>query len=117
MTVEYTRPALIRPETVLYSRNETVDAIALMAIVNMVEGSIEMITDVPQEYPTKGDIEAVLANANEQAIDFLNDAMDELKAAVIERVRTGKLTVRVKAMKFCDVDGMLDDVDAVVSFE
>lgn len=117
MTVEYTRSPLIRAEKVLFIDKATVDAIAQAAIVNMVEGSIEMITDCPEEYPTKGDIEAVLINANDQAIDFLNDAMDELKAAVIERVRTGKLTVRVKAMKFCDVDGLLDDIDAQVNFE
>lgn len=117
MSVEYTRPALIQAETLLYSKKEVVDALALMAIVSMIEANIDMICDMPDEYPTKNDIEAVMNGAAEQSIDYLNDAMDELKEAVIRRVREGKLAVRVKSMKFCDVDGMLDDVTVNVNFE
>ena len=117
MSVEYTRPPQIRPESVLYSQKETVNAIALMAIVNMLESNIEMVVDCASEYKTKEDIETVMNGTVDQAIDFLNDAMDELKAAVIERVRTGRLAARVKTMKFCDVDGELDDVDVYVTFE
>jgi hypothetical protein len=43
--------------------------------------------------------------------------MDELKEAVIQRVRSGKLTAAVRTMKFCEVDGGLDDVAVAVKFE
>jgi hypothetical protein len=117
MSIEYTCPGLIRPETVLYSRKETVNAIALMAIVNMINSSMDMMIDCPNDYNSKEDIDRVLAGAGEQAIEFVHDAIDELKAAVIERLRTGKLTVRIKAMKFAEEDGELDDLDVIVKFE
>jgi glyceraldehyde-3-phosphate dehydrogenase/erythrose-4-phosphate dehydrogenase len=117
MSVSFTRPPLLSAEKVLYARDEAVNALAIAAITNMVEANIDMITDCAGEYKTKADIEAVLNNADAQAIDFLHDAMDDLKKAVLARVREGKLTVRIKAMKFCDVDGELDDVDAEVKFE
>lgn len=116
MSINYNNMPPITPDSVLIRREGTVDAIAMAAILNMIEGNIEMITDGYENYPTRDLIETRLNSADSQAIDFVHDAIDDLKAAVLERLRSGKLTVNVRSMRF-DKTGALDDVDVDVAFE
>lgn len=114
MTVEYTRPPLINAEKLLYCDRTVIDAIALAAVVSMVEGTTDMVVDCESEYPTKKDIEDCLAASDQRAIEFLDDAFADLKQRVVERIKEGKFNIRVRALKYCHVDGGLDDVHSLV---
>ena len=117
MTVRYSKPSQVSASAVLFAKQDAVEVIAHAAVVNAIEFAIDMILDFPADYPTKADIEAAFGSANEQAVTIVSDAVDELKAALIERLMTATVDVRVTAMRFSEVDGRLNDVDARVAVE
>lgn len=115
MSIEIRRTGL-DSFNVLSVTDSAVDELARAAIANAIETSLDMIIDCAEEYPTKLDVERVLNGANEQALYFIEDAIDELKAALIKRLKSGKLTVKVTAMRYND-DGEFTDADCKVKFE
>ena len=117
MTVEYTRPALISAQRVLFADNATLDAIILQALVNSVEASTEMIVDGEAYYTTKKSIDECMQACDGRAADVITDIMYTLKDQLLERLAAGTVKVNVTALKYCDVDGGLNDIDCHVSFK
>jgi hypothetical protein len=101
----------------LFYSDDTIKALAQAAMVNMAEANVEMVCDLPKEYESKTDVERVFQGLHEQAADMIRDHFDDLRDRLLAELATKKYTARVKAMKFCDVDGELDDVDVKLTFE
>jgi Zn-dependent M32 family carboxypeptidase len=118
MTVTYTGVSQnLTASKVLFYNDDTIKALAQAAMINMAEANIEMICDLPEEYQTKADVERVFDGLNEQAADMIRDVMDDFRDRLLAELATKKYTACVKAMRFCDVDGGLDDVDVKLTFE
>lgn len=95
----------VKPSELVYARPAAIDAVVRTVVADMVEASIDMICDGgQQEYPTKRDIEACLSGANTMAIDFINDAFDEVKAAIIKQLEQVQVKANVTAIKFDNTD-------------
>jgi hypothetical protein len=101
----------------LFYSDDTIKALAQTAMIHMAEANVDMLTDCPQDYKTKADVEAAFQGLHDQATDLIRDCLDDLRDRLLAELATKKYTARVKAMKFCDVDGELDDVDVQLTFE
>jgi hypothetical protein len=117
MSVSYTGVSqnLTASQVLFYGEN-AIKALAQAAMVNMAEANVEMLTDCPNEYPTKADVERVFQGLNEQATDFLNDVFEDFKERLLKELATKKYTARVSAMRYNDL-GELDDIDVKVDFQ
>lgn len=117
MAIKYEKYPTLNEMDVLACSTRAVDTLAMAAIVNMIEANLDMVEDCPRDYKTKQDIENCLAASNEQAVDFINDVIEDLRMSLISRLRNGTLTAVVTAMHFDPVDGRINDVDVQVKFE
>ena len=118
MTVTYTGVSQrLDANRVLYYTDDTIKALAQAAMISMAEANVDMLVDCAQYYKTKADVEAAFQGLHDQATDLIRDCLDDLRDRLIAELTDKKYTARVKAMKFCDVDGELDDIDLQLTFE
>ena len=99
----------VKTNGVLYSQPEAIRKLAIMIMVNMAEGNIDMICDMQDEYQTKEDIEAVFAPLNEQALDMLEDHMADLQRNLESFLQNAKVTAKVRRLDY-GKEGNLADV-------
>lgn len=103
-------------EQVLYSNPIAVRQLAVTIMANMAESNIDMVCDEQDSYPTKEDIEVVFSGLHEQSQDFVNDAIDELKAALMQYLRNVKYTTKVRQLTY-DTDGRLGNIGLDLTVE
>ncbi len=82
-----------------------IDHLAHQLLENQAEMSIEMASDIPDEYKTFEDVEALLDNANELVVDYFKDFMAEIELAILDKLK--KLKVQPVALKL-NKDGLVD---------
>ncbi len=117
MTVSYNGLSqTVNASNVLYGQKHTIKALAQAAMVSMAEADTEMVLDMPNEYPTKADVEAVFQGLHEQATDFINDMIEDLRARLLEELAQKRYTARVTALHYDD-EGRLDDVSVKLDFD
>lgn len=99
----------VNAQTVIYASDSTVSIIANAAMMSMAEANIDMILDLGKEYNTKADIESVFIRLHEQAQDFVDEAMAELREKLMRRLRNMQYTAQVRRMDYDD-KGELEDI-------
>lgn len=103
MSVTITGVEFVKPSQVLYSNPAAIDSLTREILCNMAEASIDMICDAgDKEYPTKADIEGCLNGVAEMGIDFINDAIEELRNKLIKSLQTVQVKASVKSIKFSE---------------
>ena len=103
MSVSITGVELVKPSQVLYSSPAAIDSLTREILCNMAEASIDMICDAgDKEYPTKADIESCLNGVADMGIDFINDAIEELREKLLKRLQTVQVKASVKSIKFSE---------------
>lgn len=106
----------VKTNGVLYGQPDAIRKLATMMIVNMAESNTDMICDMPEEYPTKADVERGFQGLSEQAIDMLDDHIDTLKEKLTEFLKSAKVNARVRRMDY-DNEGNLSDITVDVKVE
>ena len=99
----------VNTNDVLYARNDALRALAVMMMVNAAESNTDMICDVPEEYESKDDIEAVFGSLNEQALAMFDEHFDDLRRRVERFLQSAKVTARVRRLDY-NVEGRLCDI-------
>jgi hypothetical protein len=92
----------LKPSQVLYSNPLAIEVLANEIVSSMVESSIDMICDMPSEYPNKQTIEDCLAGAADMGVDFVNDAIEELREKLLKRLQEVQVKPTVKAIHFSE---------------
>jgi hypothetical protein len=101
MSVSITGIEFVKPSQVLYSNPGAIESLVREIILSMTEASIDMICDGgPSEYPNKQTIEDCLSSAADMGVDFVNDAVEELREKLIKRLQEVKVKPVVKAIHF-----------------
>lgn len=85
----------VSTSAVIYANGNAMKKMAAQMIADQVEGSIDMIMDMPEDYPTKQDIEKVLSSAKEQCIDMFDDYIDTIRGAWKAALDATNFTARV----------------------
>ena len=99
----------VRTNSVLFSQPDAVRKLAIMMMVNAAEGSIDMITDYPENYETKEDMEIVLGNVREMALECLEDHIADLRRSLESFLRSAKVDVKVRRLDYTKA-GELSDI-------
>jgi hypothetical protein len=117
MTVTYTGVSQnLTATNVVYAQESAIKAMAQAVMISMAESNIDMLCDMPEEYPTKGDVELVFQGLHDQATDMILDCFDDLKERLLKELATKRYTARVKALRYDD-NGVMNDVDVQLTFE
>ena len=106
----------VKTNAVLYSNPDAIRKLAIMLMVNAAEGNTDMVCDMPEEYPTKTDIEAVYRGLNEQALDCLEDHIHDLRESLTKFLKEVKYTAQVRRIDY-DNEGKMSDVTVDISVE
>ena len=106
----------VKTNSVLYAQQDGIRKLATMMIVNMAEGNTDMICDMPEEYPTKTDVERVFSTLNEQALDMMDDHIDTLKEELTKFLKSAKVVAKVRRLDY-DNEGNLSDITVDVKVE
>lgn len=117
MTVIYKRNENISPSEVIYANSKAVQKIAAQMIVDTIEGNIDMIMDMPEEYPTKRDIEKVLNSAKDQCLEMFDDYMDTLRESLKKKLEDTKFTVHVSRIDYSKTEDEYEDIHVEVDVE
>lgn len=107
---------MVETNAVLYSQPEAIRKLATMMLVNMAESNTDMICDMPEEYDTKEDIERAFGHLNEQALDCLEDHINDLRNSLERFLREVKVTTRVRRLEYNE-QGKLSDITVDLSVE
>lgn len=107
----------VRTNEILYQSPEAVRKIAVMLMVNAAECNADMVMDLPEEYPSKEEIEAVFLRLNEQALEMLDDHIDSLRGALKAQLEKIKFRARVTRLDYHRETGKLDDIHVNISVE
>ena len=81
------------------------ETIAQMAVENMVEATIDMCRDLPEDETTFSNVKQMISYVNEQALEMLDDHFDYLKEVLMMRIKSIK--VELKQVSF-DENGFKD---------
>jgi hypothetical protein len=100
MSVSVSGIDFVKPSQVLYSNPHAIDVLVREILSNMAEASIDMICDMPSEYPTKQSIEDCLQGVADMGTDFINDAIEELREKLLKRLQEVQVKPVVKAIHF-----------------
>jgi hypothetical protein len=101
MSVTVTGIEFVKPSQVLYSNPAAIESLVAEIVTNMAEASIDMICDGgPSEYPNKASIEDCLSGCADMGVDFVEDAINELREKLLARLRTVQVKPVVKAIHF-----------------
>lgn len=93
----------LKPGQVLYSNPLAIETLVNEIVTNMAEASIDMICDGgPSEYPNKQSIEDCLSGCADMGMDFLEDALAELREKLVARLQAVQVKPVVKAIHFDD---------------
>lgn len=106
----------VRPNDVLYSRNDAVRKLAVAMLVNLAESNIDMVCDMDDEFLTKDAIESAFKNLNDVVLSTLDDHIFDLRNALTKMLLDIKVDARVRKMEFNDI-GRLSDVDVELTFK
>ena len=99
----------VSTNAVLYSRPEAIRKLATMMIVSMAEANTDMICDMAEEYPTKGDVERGFQHLADQALDSLEDHINDLRESLTKFLKDAKVVAKVRRLDYDD-DGALSDI-------
>lgn len=106
----------VKTNGVLYSQKDAVRSMAIAMLINVAEGNTDMVCDMSNEYPTKGDVEAVFQGLHEVALDMLDDHIADLRISLERALREIKYTARVRRLDY-DREGNLSDVTVDIEVE
>ena len=107
----------VKTNGILYSNPETVRKLAIMLMVNAAEANTDMVMDMPEEYTSKEEIEAVYLHLNEQAREMLEDHIADLRLNLDKFLQSVKFRARVTRLDYAKVDGKLNDVHVELDVE
>ena len=107
----------VKTDGVLYGNPEAVRHLAVMLMVNAAECNVDMVMDVPQEYGSKPEIEAVFQNLNELALEVLDDHIDTLRGALKAELERIKFRARVTRLDYSKANGELSDIHVELNVE
>lgn len=106
----------LRTSNIFYSNKESIRKMALMLMVNLSEGAVDMVCDMPEEYTTKEKIEECFNNVHEQALDLLDDYIFNLKQTLEAELKAMKYTSRVRRLDYSKT-GELEDITVEIEVE
>ena len=106
----------VKTNGVLYTDPQVVRKMAIMMLVNVAEGNTDMICDMYEEYPTKADVERVYQGLHDQAMDMLDDHINDLRSSLEKALTELKYTARVRRLDY-DQEGKLADVTVDIDVE
>lgn len=114
MTVEHAHIPFLSTTQLLFPDESVINHLALAAVVHSVATGTESVVDhVALHLQTRQGIEQALNGVGDDAIEFVTQALNELKDAVVARL-TG--TVRVKVMGITyDDNGDITDIATKVA--
>lgn len=101
---------------VLYSNSDAIRKMAIMMMVNMAEANTDMVCDMPEEYTTKDEVEAVFQGLHESALDALEEHIHDLRVNLESALRNLKYTARVSRLDY-DEAGKLVDITVNLDVE
>ena len=107
----------VKTNDVLCSTNETVRKLAIMLMVNAAEANTDMIMDMPSDYASKPEMEAVFLHINEQAIEMMDDHIDELRHKLDKFLQNVKFRARVTRIDYKKDTGDLKDIHVELDVE
>jgi hypothetical protein len=99
----------VKTNGVLYSQPESIRRLAIMMMVNAAEANIDMVSDMPEEYESKQEIENAFQALNEQALDMFEDHIADLRRSLESFLQSAKVTAKVRRLDY-DKDGKLSDI-------
>ncbi len=85
----------VSTSAVIYANANAMKKMAAQMIADQVEGSIDMILDMPEDYPTKQDIEKVLSNTKIHCIEAFDDYIETIRGAWKAALEATNFTARV----------------------
>ena len=107
----------VKTNSVLYGNPDAVRQLAVMMMVNAAESNMDMVMDMPQEYGSKPEIEAVFQNLNELALEVLDDHIDTLRGALKAELERIKCRARVSRLDYSTLNGELIDIHVELNVE
>lgn len=107
----------VKTNDILFYRPEAIRKLGIMMMVNAAEANMDMVMDCPEEYKTKEDIEKVLNSLNEQALDMLEDHINDLRSSLESFLRNAKFRARVTRVDYSKANGEMSDVHVELDVE
>lgn len=107
----------VKTNDVLFYSAEAVRKLGIMLMVNAAEANTDMVMDMPEEYTSKPEMDAVYLHLNEQAIDMLEDHIADLRRSLESFLRNVKFQARVTRIDYDDVTGDMKDITVKLNVE
>lgn len=107
----------VKTNEVLYYSPEAIRKLGIMLMVNAAEANTDMVMDMPDEYTSKEEIEAVYLHLNQQAREMLEDHIHDLRMNLDKFLQNVKFRARVTRLDYAKVDGTLNDVTVEIDVE
>ena len=108
----------VKTSDVIYANGMTMKKMAAQMIVDTIDGNIEMIMDIPEDYSTKQDIERVISSAKVQCLEMFDDYMDTLRDKLKSAIEATNFTARVVRIDYGKDPGMeFEDIHVEVRVE
>lgn len=99
---------------VLLSRAELIEAIVQEALVSQTEAFVDVVIDCQDRNPvSRESILATMKGVPAATEDYLNDVLNDLRTAVLERLSATLYSPAVTGIKY-DREGKVDDIEVDV---
>lgn len=107
----------VKTNEILFYSPEAVRKLGIMMLVNAAEANADMIMDMPEEYTSKPEMEAVFLHLNEQAMDMLEDHIHDLRLNLQKFLQNVKFRARVTRIDYKKDTGLLKDIHVELDVE